>query len=208
MKNEECGTCQGRFETALDRLSKSWGVECSPETSERPQNTPKTQTEKERPKALKIPSKIQPGHFEPIPWETYYKECIEEFKDLKGEDMDGNGITPDEICDYLDKPVIERYFIIKTYRIMLYDPGDRKEMTRIFYDLETVCASYFFPAFFVLDFEKYQNEREWKINGQPIRNIKGAFYKWANAKRSRMIEAETWEGDNMEKYRHCGAWEL
>lgn len=135
----------------------------------------------------------------PGTWEQYYIENVEG-------NPNGGGTTPESID--LDAPISQRYEQIKLFRILGYKKEFRRARTKMFFDLETICRVYLFPLFFVLDFEEYQTKRRWSINGKEIKNIKGAFYRFANAKRERMRAAGVWRGHKMENYKFCGAWEI
>ena len=134
----------------------------------------------------------------PGTWEQYYIENVEG-------NQNGGGTTPENID--LDAPISQRYEQIKLYRILGYQEHARRERTKMFFELEDICRAHFFPLFFVLDFEEYQTKRRWELNGEKIKNIKGAFYLFAKAKRERMRAAGVWHGHKMENYKFCGAWE-
>lgn len=134
----------------------------------------------------------------PVTWEQYYIEKVQG-------NQNGGGTTPENID--LNAPISQRYEQIRLYRILGYQEHARRERTKMFFELEDICRAHFFPLFFVLDFEEYQTKRRWELNGEKIKNIKGAFYRFANAKRERMRAAGTWRGHEMEKYKFCGAWE-
>ena len=131
-------------------------------------------------------------------WEQYYIENVEG-------NQNGGGTTPENID--MDAPISQRYEQIKLFRILGYKKEFRRARTKMFFDLENICRAYLFPLFFVLDFEEYQTQRRWGINGKKIQNIKGAFYRFANAKRERMQSSGAWRGSQMENYEYCGAWE-
>ena len=133
------------------------------------------------------------------PWERYYIDNV------LG-NQNGGGTTPENID--LAAPISERYEQIKLYRILGYQEHARRERTKMFFELEDICRAHFFPLFFVLDFEEYQTKRRWDLNGEKIKNINGAFYLFAKAKRERMREAGAWRGHEMENYKFCGAWEF
>ena len=131
---------------------------------------------------------------------TYYKHNIE-----GKERMDGDGFTPYSLD--MSAPITERFMLIKRYRILLYKPQFREQITKMFITLEFICNKFFFPLFFVLDFEQYQTSKEWKIDGRPIKNIEGVFYRYALARRERMKESGAWKGHEMRNYDFCGAFE-
>lgn len=146
---------------------------------------------------VKLPSRLLP----PVTWEDYYKREIE-----GAIQVEGDGVHP--FGCFKERSTAKRYGLIKKYRILEYASGERADATKIFFILENICKAYFLPAFFVLDFEKYQKERGWTVNGKPIENLNGVFFRWAIAKRARMIKAGAWLGPDMENYKYCGAWEL
>ena len=131
-------------------------------------------------------------------WEQYYRDEIENQPII-----DGDGTTPTDI-DF-EAPILERYNQTLKYRIHLY--RDPKYMTELFYKFEQICSNYKFPLFFLLDFEVYQRAKNWEMNGKPIKNYEGAFYKYSLNKKKRMIEQGSWNGANIENYEYCGAWE-
>ena len=133
-------------------------------------------------------------------WLDYYRHEIEGKEAPKY-----NGPSPAEI-DIL-RPINERYAQIKKYRILLYSEPRRKSVTKNIFDFENICIKYEFPLFFVLDFEEYQALRKWTINGQPIRNVNGAFYRFCIRKRERLKECGAWRGPYLENYLYCGAYE-
>lgn len=153
--------------------------------------TAQTETIATTPKAANIES--------PGTWERYYIENVQG-------NENGGGTTPENID--LNAPISQRYEQIKLFRILGYKKEFRRARTKMFFELEDICRAHFFPLFFVLDFEEYQNERRWMINGKAIKNIKGAFYLFAKAKRERMRAAGSWRGHDMKKYVYCGAWEI
>lgn len=71
-------------------------------------------------------------------------------------------------------------------------------------EFERICTAHYFPHFFVLDFFDYSRRNGWKINGEPIANPKGAFYRYARARRGRMTSGGTWNGPNMNDWEFCG----
>ena len=152
--------------------------------------TEKAETIATTPKAANIES--------PGTWEQYYIEKVQG-------NENGGGTTPENID--LNAPISQRYEQIKLFRILGYRKEFRRARTKMFFELEDICRAYLFPLFFVLDFEEYQTKRRWSINGKEIKNIKGAFYRFAIAKRERMREAGAWRGHKMENYMYCGAWE-
>ena len=134
------------------------------------------------------------------PWERYYIENVVEGNSNSG------GTTPENLD--IEAPISERYKQIKLFRILGYPKQARRERTKMFFDLEAICRAHSFPLFFTLDFEEYQNKKRWTMNGETIKNIKGAFYKFSKAKRERMRENGAWRGHEMENYTYCGANEM
>lgn len=132
-------------------------------------------------------------------WEQYY------IANVQGNE-NGVGTTPENID--LNSPISQRYEQIRLFRILGYKKEFRRSITKMFFDLETICRSYLFPLFFVLDFEEYQKKRRWMIDGKEIKNIKGAFYRFSLAKRERMRASGAWRGHEMENYKFCGSCEL
>lgn len=79
----------------------------------------------------------------------------------------------------------------------------------MFNDFEDICRRFGFPEFFILDWVAYQMRNGWNIDGRPISNPPGAFYKYANARRERMLNNEDWRGclwhgENINDWIYCG----
>ena len=60
--------------------------------------------------------------------------------------------------------------------------------------LSRVCDRLGFPKFFIDDFARYQDGKEWTINGNPIENPAGLFTAWAKVRRQSMIDSGIWRG--------------
>ncbi len=131
-------------------------------------------------------------------WKAYYRQEIENVQK-----MPGGKYNP--FCLDFEKTISERYEQIKKYRILLYGGNERQIVTKFIFQFENICKNYGFPLFFVLDFEAYQAGKNWKYDGKPIKNVNGAFFKYAVKKRERMIDSGAWQGEDMENYVYCGA---
>jgi len=131
-------------------------------------------------------------------WRAYYRQEIENVRQMPGGKYNPFGLDA-------DAPISERYEQIKKYRILLYGGEFRQIVTMFLFQFENICENYGFPLFFVLDFEAYQAGKSWKYEGKPIKNVNGAFYRYAVKKRERMINSGAWQGEDMENYMYCGA---
>ncbi len=66
--------------------------------------------------------------------------------------------------------------------------------------LSRVCDRLGFPKFFIDDFARYQDGKEWTINGNPIENPAGLFTAWAKVRRHSMIDSGIWRGCKNENW--------
>lgn len=66
--------------------------------------------------------------------------------------------------------------------------------------MASICKAQGYPIFFVNDFIEYQNGKNWSIDGKKINSVIGAFVKWSNSRRKRLIICGLWHGPKIENW--------
>ena len=83
---------------------------------------------------------------------------------------------------------------------ILEDTDKRKIEIDFLKELYEACKNIKVPQFFIFDFLEYQEKRNWEINGVKIRNHVGAFVRYSQARKARLMANGKWHGENIEDW--------